>query len=141
MPFNTIDQARAQFATDKVKAILEHNSEIAAKYKARAKDFPSMVNNDLLQALTFYFSKQHGTDRSYSEYLSHITEWFRKAATESELKIIFTDNVDFTTPERFIDHIKGLDVMEYFQATSEAVSIGVWLKRFADALIAEEDED
>jgi len=135
----TLDQERAKFAVEKIASIKNdsnfNNQEFLKKYKARAKDFQAYVREDLLQGLTFFFSKINGKDQSYKVFLEHITEWFKKAATESNLQIIFSPDVNLEEPLDLIKHIQGLDVDQYLHATQESLAIGGWFKRFADALI------
>lgn len=137
--FKTLDQHRASFASNEVLRIVreyESNKEFLGKYKTRAKNFSSIVREDLLQGLVFYLSKQNSSDESFKVFLEQIAQWFTFLAERGYIKV---DPTKIKSPESLISHITGLSAFEYLTMTNEAIQIGMWFKRFADALIEEEE--
>lgn len=139
--FQTLDQKRALYASNKIRDIIEESSsdkDFLGKYKTRAKNLSSIIREDLLQGLAFYLSKQHSSDRSFRVVLEQITEWFRLLAKEGYIKV---EPEKLTDPHSFIEYLTTLSAYEYLTLTNEALQIGQWFKRFADALIEEEGEE
>lgn len=139
--YKTLDQERAMYAVTKVSEIVDkHKSDdnFLGKYKARAKNFSSIVREDLLQGLAFYFSKSNSSDESFNIILKQITDWFKFLA---EKKYINIDSKEFEEPKKFIEYLTNVDAFEYLNLTYEAIQIGQWFKRFADALIEKEEDN
>lgn len=139
--FKTLDQHRASFASKEVLKVIDKyksDKDFLGKYKTRAKNFSSIVREDLLQGLVFYLSKQNSSDESFKVFLEQITKWFTFLAERGYIKV---DPTEIKTPENLISHITTLSAFEYLTMTNEAIQIGIWFKRFADALIEEEGEE
>lgn len=106
------EQKRAQKAYKIVQKIGENEIK---EFKSAVDKFPSMIINcGLLQALTFYSSKDH-----------------LKKAFES-LKDWLCKYYNWSSNEDIIEKIIGMNAFEYRQITRESLSFLTWLKRFAE---------
>lgn len=105
----TIEQKRAQKA---------YNVALPSKeYRAGVRQLaPMIVNNGLLQALTFFKAKR--TD-VYNSIMGYLDEWLNEHGLRAG--------------QEFIQRVAGLTVTDYRAATAEALAFTTWLKRFAEA--------
>ena len=108
---NSIEQKRAKKASNFVNQISDNEIK---EFRSAVSKFPSMIINcGLLQALTFYKSKEH-LNKAYQA----LKEWFGEKYGWQE--------------GQFLNNIINLDMSEYRQKTKEAIAFLTWLKRFAD---------
>jgi len=89
------------------------------EYRAAANRFVSMLlNNGLLQTLTFFEAKDQLIHRHVADYLQ---EWL--CQREGRIRL----------PDELRNHICSLNLADYRAATVETLAYATWLKRFADA--------
>lgn len=132
-----IDQERAKYAYEKVKDIVDNQSDLKDKYSAKAVKFPAMIlANGLPQALLFLFSNENADDKSYKLLLTHIRGWFVNSGAD-DLRLY---TCPASTNEDFVSHVIGIDATTMSLLTSETISIATWLKRFAEGMIGKGEE-
>jgi CRISPR-associated protein Cmr5 len=118
----TLQQERAKYALDKVKAALEAGVN-GKEFKSYAASFPAMVQmNGLGQAAAFYFS-QGVTYRTLYDILSN---WMIQKGQP------YADEEDLLTG------ITGQDMHRYRIAQADALLLLDWVKRFAKAFVRED---
>lgn len=122
----TLEQERAAFALANVERI--KGGEQKAKYKTQLLKLPSRLHsNGLGQTVAFYLSA--GTDKPEWE----ICRWLETWLGEAHRGI-------YKGREPLIHNIAKQDEDRYREASAEARALAVWLKRFAEAFIAGEQE-
>lgn len=139
-----LDNFRAQFALNRIENFLNlKNLDDKKKkgYRARAREFPTMISQDLLQTIVFYYSKKNKSGEGYSEFLKHIVEWFDyiKKENKTDFGLNFVPNNDKILS--FIKSLQELDTFKYLLITEELIKVGIWFKLFATALINQEKDE
>ncbi len=137
MPVKTLEQKRASYAFEKIKAV---------KGQSYEKDFSSLISklptliltNGLGNTIAFLFSK--GKEH-HIKAINIIVEWLLK---ESDLKILSASKIDFNNPKNSIQEILdsivlNTDIQQYTYAIEETLRLLNWLRRFSDAML-EKDE-
>ncbi len=128
----TQDQKRAQNAYNIVETFATHgNSEDKAKFKTLVLKFPAMIlQNGLLAGLAFIQHKDKTTGqrvfKAYNDWLTQHANWINWAETG-----------DGNVVARLC-HSK-MTVERYRHVTREALAYAIWLKRAAEALLADVD--
>ncbi len=123
----TLEQRRAEFALKKVEGIKEKR----AKYKTQLLKLPARLHsNGLGQTVAFYLSA--GPDKPEADICGWLETWLNGGGN------IYAGG-------RLIDNVIGKGIPDaeskYRQASMEARALAVWLKRFAEAFIAEAPEE
>lgn len=121
----TIEQKRASDAYGKIKDLpLDRKTK---EYGSKIKRLPAMVQScGLLPAVGFYASKG-----DLKDIYSKLEEWF------------FSADLDFPWPttqrssKNLLESLAKIDRELYRMATREALAYLNWLKRAAEALLAE----
>jgi CRISPR-associated protein Cmr5 len=114
------ENKRAAFALKKVKAAKQNlNAEDQKKYKAYAKQYPSMVLVNGLAATVAFAMEKKGPWAALNE---NIAEWLK------EINII-TGSI---TLEEFLCNLESVN---YRIVTNEVLALFEWLRRFASGMI------
>jgi CRISPR-associated protein Cmr5 len=135
----TLEQQRASYAYSKISHIATLNEDIQEKYHSYVRSAPALIlRNGLGNTLAYYLSKAKVSLKDVSEKVEslrdskqiayamlylHITEW---------LKTMGYGDLEWITNEA--------TSLEVFQATKEAIALLNWMRRFADAMLKEGDE-
>jgi len=122
----TQDQKRAQHAYDLVGNLPQDDK---AKFKTLVLKFPAMVlQNGLLASLAFVQHKDKTTNKqvfqAYNNWLTQGATWINWSGTEGN-----------TVVERLCH--SQMTVQRYRHAAREALAYATWLKRAAEALLAD----
>ena len=127
----TLEQERAtaawKFIHDEVKKLPE---SVQKEYGSLAKKAPADIQtNGLGQTLAFWRAKGYENSKpkdkgenSHYQLLNQVTKWLKNIRA---LQIETDDLVDWVTTKA--------NVNDYRRATIEAISILIWLKRFAES--------
>lgn len=124
----TLEQERADKAWQQIQAVKNFSGKVPQEYSSLAKKAPADIQaNGLGQTLAFWRAKgfnggkDSGNTADY-QLLQHVTEWLN---SDKSLNLGKTNLVEWVSREA--------TVVEYRQATAEAIAFLVWLKRFAEA--------
>jgi len=123
MPFESLDQKRAQLAEQKVK------TPPSEKYRSIVRNFPAMVQSmGIGQAIAFLMAKKE--DEGHRELLNHITEWLFK---ENAVPWKSDPPPNAKEEEKLLQRLLAHESKVWWVAEREAVEFSIWLKRFAEA--------
>ena len=118
----TLEQLRAEFAYNKVKEV--KGKPFESDYARYVKNAPAMIlTNGLGSTLAFYKSKRKV---AYDTLYEHINEWLRKRGFCEGDAIKCIINTDST---------------RIFQATQEVLALLNWMKKFAKAMLEEDEHE
>lgn len=141
MDLRSIEQERAKCAYEKVKEVKGEDRKTQGRYRSYVESAPVMIlTNGIGQTLAFYLSKldknesvdyhslepqkePEGDKRAYAYLYKHLGEWLGRKVTNGE------------DPLRFYMNASGTQAIVL---TDEAMAFLNWLKRFADAMLAED---
>lgn len=124
----TLEQERAGFALEKVEKVKGDPGKANAKFKTQLLKLPARLhNNGLGQTTAFLLAQKH--DSPERQVYGWLEEWLAKP--ERHL---------YHGAGRLIDGITGDSEGTYRRASVEARALSVWLKRFAEAFLAEDPE-
>jgi CRISPR-associated protein Cmr5 len=118
----TIEQQRAAHALEKIQKI-----QSGKKFTSIANGFPTMIHtNGLGQAIAFCMGKG---EKQYDEIVGMLASWLCDtgkpfAGTESN---------------EILQTITKQDMQTYMLAQAEAMAYLLWVKKFAKALIGDDD--
>ena len=129
-PLRSMDQERAEFALEKIKAI-RGGADQSHKVEVRRylNNLPALIRmNGLGQALAFFRMKGEGT--AHDTIYRMVGAWLCDASSKGR---IFSENADVLTA------ITQSDMAHYMAAQNEALALLQWLKKFAVALLPNED--
>ena len=129
-PLRSMDQERAEFALEKIKAILG-GADQSHKVEVRRylNNLPALIRmNGLGQALAFFRMKGEGT--AHDAIYRMISTWLCDASSKGR---IFSESTDA------LSAITQSDMAHYMAAQNEALALLQWLKKFAVALLPKED--
>lgn len=119
----SLQQQRAKFALEKVKAAADDNRLNRKEYQGCASGLPAMICiNGLGQAAAFYRSK-NGMHKMLYELLS---EWLRQTGQP------------YGGHDDLLAGITQGDLHHYRAAQAEALLLLEWVKKFAQAFMEEE---
>lgn len=125
----TQDQKRAQKVFAQLQSIKNNESEsIREEYGRRCMSFPAFVHGcGLCQAVSFYQSKSgnEGKKKAYRLYLQNLAE-----------ALINSSDI-----EQLAQEVREADLSRYQHLTREAMALGNWYKRYAEALLGVEPGD
>jgi len=123
----SIEQERAKAAYDFVKSVVyDEPDEVKKKYKSGAKKLPVLVKtNGLGQSLAFIRNRDKGWEKIYQ----HLTTWFQTKAM-----------IPSGEPDLVGEVIK-MESNDYRQVTLECIAFLTWLRRFADGLMEDVEEE
>jgi CRISPR-associated protein Cmr5 len=120
----TLQQQRARFALEKVKAALADANISAKEFKSQAESFPAMIRmNGLGQAAAFYLSKGGAHGRLYKL----LSDWLKEP------------NQPYQGKELLVG-ITGEDMLAYRLAQAEALLLLDWVKKFAKAFVEDDQQ-
>ncbi|MGI9211318.1 MAG: type III-B CRISPR module-associated protein Cmr5 [Methylococcaceae bacterium] len=118
----TLQQQRARYALEKVKAAVTKSTFESKAFKSQAESFPAMIRmNGLGPAAAFYLSKDGAHKRLYTI----LSDWL-------------TQNHQPYEGKPLLEGITTGDSQQYRLAQAEALMLLDWIKRFAKALVTEE---
>ncbi len=121
----TLQQERARFALNKVKAALDEAKYAGfapKEFKSQAESFPAMIRmNGLGQAAAFYLGKGGAHERLYKL----LSEW------------LTGENQPYHSHKNLLDGITQGDMHRYRLAQAEALLLLDWVKKFAKAFAEE----
>ena len=129
-PLRSMDQERAEFALTKIQAILG-GPDTSQKVEVRRylNNLPALIRmNGLGQALAFFRMKGEGT--AHEAIYRMVGAWLCDASSKGR---IFSESADVLTS------ITQSDMAHYMAAQNEALALLQWLKKFAVALLPNED--
>lgn len=128
----TKEQQRAKAAWDDVQEVDKKSPDVKRKYRGLVLKLPVMIlTNGLGQALAFLKSKGKGNaDDPHEIVYAHLQKWLF-----SEIR--WTG----ATQPTLIERIFNTTSETYRQATTEALSYLHWLRRFAEAVLPEPEEE
>ena len=119
----TREQQRAQTVFSQLQQIKSQESEsVKEEYGRRCMSFPAFLHAcGLCQAISFYQSKSgnEGKKKAYKLYLSNLA----KALLNS------------SDTERLAKEVREADLPKYQHLTREAMALGNWYKRYAEAVL------
>ncbi len=119
----TIEQERAAHALQHIERIKDNKDFVPL-----ANGFATMIHtNGLGQAIAFIKGKK---DSQYQEMANILSDWLCGKGRPFE---------NFP-PEKILDAITESDMQTYLQAQAEAMAYLLWVKKFAKALIGEDDD-
>lgn len=120
----TVEQERAQFALGRVHDVKRHHQRIAGRYRQEVMGLPAMILvNGLGQTLAFLKSKGAGSQNEHAVAYRHLNDWVLPRLSRAG---------------DLLEAITQMDVTTYRLAQAEALAMLGWLKRFAEAEIAQE---
>ncbi len=120
----TIDNIRASVAYGFAEQGVTHK-----EYKPYVKKIPSLIKtNGLGATMAFMFSKRK--NQVYSLIIKQISAWFRNP-----------DNPHCLEFEEFQVKLLSLDSKEYRIVTAEILALFAWMRRFAEGLAREENNE
>ena len=123
----TLEQLRAEFAYNKIEEV--KGKQFESDYARYVKNAPAMIlTNGLGSTLAFYLSKSKKKDENnaYNILYKHINEWLEKRG--------------FCKGDA-IEWIINTDSMKVFQATQEILALLNWMKKFAKAMLEEDEHE
>ena len=131
-----MDQERAEFALKKIQAILGGTDQ-SHKVEVRRylNNLPALIRmNGLGQALAFFLTKKkkkpEDKDTAHETIYYMVSAWLCDASSKGR---IFSESADVLTS------ITQSDMAHYMAAQNEALALLQWLKKFAVALLPNED--
>ena len=129
-PLRSMDQERAEFALKKIQAILGGADPILkAEIRRYLNNLPALIRmNGLGQALAFFRMKGEGT--AHDAIYRMVGTWLCDASSKGR---IFSESTDA------LSAITQSDMAHYMAAQNEALALLQWLKKFAVALLPNED--
>lgn len=132
----TMDQHRAEFALKKIKAIAEKKEPaFEAEVRRYIPGLPALIHmNGLGQAMAFYRSKSKGDDKKETAYLAIydiLGEWLCDGEHKGRV---------FDQDKDLLSALTKSDMAHYMAAQNEAQALLEWLKKFAVALLKQEDK-
>jgi len=123
----TMQQQRAKFALDRVKAAANAPKTNQKEYKSYASALPFMIHaNGLGQAAAFYRSKKK--DDTHQLLYKLLSDW------------LTGENQPFQKHNDLLDGITQEPMSVYLAAQAEAMVFMDWVKKFANAFMAESDK-
>ena len=135
-PLRSMDQERAEFALKKIQAILGGTDQ-SHKVEVRRylNNLPALIRmNGLGQALAFFLTKKkkkpEDKDTAHETIYYMVSAWLCDASSKGR---IFSESADVLTS------ITQSDMAHYMAAQNEALALLQWLKKFAVALLPNED--
>lgn len=122
-PIQLMEQKRARFALERVKAACADKAVVDSEFKAYIRRLPAMIQtNGLGQALAFYNARRK-KQAAYRHIVDLVNDWlcqpnmpYEKYRDEGALAGITTE-----------------DMFRYRQADGELRALLSWLKKFAEA--------
>lgn len=134
------EQERGRQAWENIREIKQrHNNSLEKEYRSLVRRLNTMIQiNGLGQTLGFLKAKgKNDSNRAQHLLLKHLTEWMRVPqhfATENREAIDkgYDGLLHWITDE-------GTDSTDYRRATTECLAFGIWLRRFAEGELSEED--
>lgn len=128
MAVRTQEQQRAALAWTQIVEV-STDEKVAKKYRSYVKSASSLIlTNGLGQTLAFYNSKS-GSDKPEKKAYAALTRHL--AIRVSQILAVPADDLLRAITESYTSS-------EYRQATNEVLAYLLWLKRFADAKLPEE---
>lgn len=135
----------AMQCVDDVISKPKSNIELGKKYKTLVRKMPALIQkNGLIGTLAFVFSKNSSPE--HAEVFRNTINWTLSNGKINDL----IKNNDFVKEqndglskqnmEKYIEWVCKLEPTQYRQVTKEMMILFGWIKRFADALIDEEDD-
>ena len=126
----TKEQERAKYAWECVEEAQSNLSEKASEYGQLARSLPALIQtNGLGQTLAYLMSKGKGDlSKPHQLLYLHISKWVTKELGWGE-----NDNL--------LVKLTQESSANYRRATSEAVALLIWLRRFAEARLVKEEND
>ncbi len=125
----TIEQQRAAFALDEINAVLAKrgaDKPFRKEFRSYASALPAMIHmNGLGQAAAFCRAKG-GT---YGKLYEILSKW------------MIRDGQPFQNDDDLLVGITAADMYHYRVAQAEALALLEWLKKFALAFMATEDDE
>lgn len=129
---------------------IDKNNEINSnKYKTLVKKMPTLIQkNGFMNTLVFNLSKTK--NKEHSEVLKNIIEWTNENCKISNIKEFREKNINFEnvyeniSEDMFMKYIKwitSLTQSEYRLITKEMINLFSWIKRFADGMIEEKEDE
>ena len=127
----TKEQKRAAYAWQCAKEAQDNLSEKASEYGQLARGLPARIQtNGLGQTLAYLLSKGKGDPGKPHQLLyQHISRWV-------------TEQLKWGANDDLLVKLTQESSANYRRATSEAMALLIWLRRFAEArLVKEETND
>lgn len=139
----SLEQERAKAAWERVEQVKQHNEKLEEKkkylkeYGSLAKSAPADIQaNGLGQTLAFLYAKgfsnckpKDNGENAHYQLFKHVSDW-----VNSQLGLKIDDSKGLLG---WI--VKRATTDEYRRATTEAVAFLIWLKRFAEAELGEDE--
>lgn len=135
-----LEQERGRVAWDNVTKVRDRkNSTLQKEYRSLARGLNAMIQiNGLGQTLGFLKAKGKGdTNKAHFLLLKHLTEWMYNPDHFSAANNAVMNEGQDGLLKWVVDTDTSSD--DYRRATTECLSYGNWLSRFAEAELEEED--
>lgn len=134
-------QRRAKFALERVRQALELEKEDQKKFRSYANSMPTMVHtNGLGQTAAFFLSKPQNKPegRVCKRLYEILSDWLTGEGVPQDVRPLHP----YAGATELIEGITSKDMQTYLAAQAEAIEFLEWVKKFARAFMAaEEDED
>lgn len=128
----TLEQRRAQFALEKIDGV-KNDTEKRAKYKTQLLKLPARLHTSGMgQTVAFYLAEGNGSPEA--TICGWLGTWLHEVGIYEDGDLI--RSITGSTPKLRKDEERT--ELLYRQASAEARALAVWLKRFAEAFLAEE---
>jgi CRISPR-associated protein Cmr5 len=126
---STLEQERAKFALERIDAVVQAKKDLA-KFKTQLVKLPARLHsNGLGQTVAFYLATGEG--KPEVEICRWLETWLSRERNVYPAGKLIHCITGSALPE-------GADAeAKYREASAEARALAVWLKRFAEAFIAD----
>ena len=126
----SIEQRRAQYALEKINQIKA--CDFRDKYRSYVVSLPAQIQlNGLGQSIAFIYSKKNASNleaKAYGKLYQHMSQWI----CDSDNNGIY---FQIETSNDLMESLVNNDMQKYQLVTVELQALLVWLKKFARALI------
>lgn len=120
----------AQYAYQKVLIVAAQEKELSVKreFRSLARSLPSKIQVNGFAATSAFLHSKAGNKNACESMEEMIDEWTAMRFKEPE------------NNDPFIERVVGMDSNTYRLYTNEVMNLCLWIKRFAEGLIAGDEE-
>ena len=144
MTARLLEQKRAATALRQVEALQRQDSKFRDAYTSYAKSLPATILlSGLGQAVAMAMSRSgsgEGNQQAWKALVMHLEAWLLNEAGEASPYYDGGFRSNGTPGLELMKKITGLDQRAYVTAQAEALAYLQWLKKFANALLAEPEK-
>ncbi len=145
MTARLLEQRRAEIALGQVEALQSRDKKFRDAYTSYAKSLPATILlSGLGQAVAMAMSRSgsgEGNQEAWKTLVGHLETWLLEEAGEASPYFDAQYSRNGETPGlQLMKKITSLDQRAYVTAQAEALAYLQWLKKFANALLAEPEK-